>query len=146
MAKYNAGCAHVHVTIDAEPIDNHECHCNVCKSVTKQHSTHVAFFNYADVKVDHPEKIKRVPFNADNPNGPLEICLCSECNAVLMLDDKQKRIRVGVPNVMGYDDAKFPKATYHAFWDETKGYPKPADGRPVYAGLRPEFNWPQPAA
>ncbi|NJN37238.1 MAG: DUF3500 domain-containing protein [Nitrospiraceae bacterium] len=50
---------------------------------------------------------------------------------VNMLDDKQKRIRVAVPNVMGYDDAKFPKATYHAFWDETKGYAAPMDGRPV---------------
>ena len=43
---------------------------------------------------------------------------------------------------LGYDDAKFPKATYHAFWDETKGYPAPTDGRPVYSGLRPEFHWP----
>jgi hypothetical protein len=145
MAKYNAGCSHVHVTIDAEPIDNHECHCNVCKTVTGQHTTHVAFFNHVDVKVDHPEKIKRVPFNKDNPDGPLEICLCTECNAVLMLDDKQKRIRVGVPNIMGYGPG-FPKATYHAFWDESKGYPKPDDGRPVYAGLRPEFAWPKPAA
>lgn len=39
-------------------------------------------------------------------------------------------------------DAKFPKATYHAFWDETKGYPAPQDGRPVFSGLRPEFTWP----
>jgi hypothetical protein len=146
MANYKAGCDHVHVTIDAEPIDNHECHCNVCKTVTGQHTTHVAFFNHGDVKVDHPEKIKRVPFNKDNPGGPLEICLCSDCNAVLMLDDKQKRIRVGVPNVMGYDVAGFPKATYHAFWDESKGYAKPSDGRPVYAGLRPDFVWPASAA
>ncbi len=81
----------------------------------------------------------------DNPNGPLEICLCTDCGAVLMLDDKQKRIRVAVPNVMGYDDAAFPKATYHAFWDETKGYPSPKDGRPVYASLRPDFVWPKSA-
>ena len=69
-AKYSGGCAHVHVTSSAEPIDNHECHCNVCKSVTGQHTTHVAFFNYGDLKVDHPEKIKRVPFNANNPGAP----------------------------------------------------------------------------
>ena len=93
MSKYAGGCAHVHVTIDAEPIDNHECHCNVCKSVTGQHTTHVAFFNYGDLKADHPEKMKRVPFNANNPDGPLEICLCTDCGAVLMLDDRQKRIR-----------------------------------------------------
>ena len=59
-----------------------------------------------------------------------------------MLDDREKRIRVAVPNVMGYDDAAFPNATYHAFWDESKGYPKPSDGRPVYEALQPSFAWP----
>jgi hypothetical protein len=113
--------------------------------VTGQHTTHVAFFNHGDLKVDHPEKMKRQPFNKDNPNGPLELCTCAECGAALLLDDKQHRIRVAVPNVMGYDDARFPKATYHAFWDETKGYPAPTDGRPVYSGLRPEFAWPKGA-
>ena len=142
-AKYAGGCAHVHVTSAAEPIDNHECHCNVCKSVTGQHTTHVAFFNYGDVKVDHPEKMKRQPFNANNPNGPLELCTCADCGAALMLDDKQHRIRVAVPNIMGYDDAHFPKATYHAFWDASKGYPAPKDGRPVYDGLQPSFHWPK---
>ena len=139
---YEGGCPHVHVTAKAEPIDNHECHCNVCKSVTGQQQTHVAFFNHGDVQVDHPEMLKRVPFNANNPDGPLEICLCTDCGAVLMLDDKQKRIRVAVPNIMGYDDAAFPKASYHAFWDPSKAYPKPDDGRPVYDGLRPEFHGP----
>ena len=145
MSTYQGGCAHVHVTATSEPIDNHECHCNVCKSVTGQHTTHVAFFRYGDMSVDHPEKMKRMPFNKDNPGGPLEICLCSDCNAVLMLDDKQKRIRVAVPNVMEYDAAAFPKPTYHAFWDESKGYPSPADGRPVFNGLRPDFAWPTSA-
>jgi hypothetical protein len=144
-AKYAGGCAHVHVTTNAEPIDNHECHCNVCKSVTGQHTTHVAFFNYTDLAVDHPEMIKRVPFNANNPDGPLEICLCTECNGVLMLDDKQMRVRVAVPNVMGFDTASFPAATYHAFYDTTKGYAKPEDGRPVHEGLRPDFVWPASA-
>ena len=140
---YAGGCAHHPVSATAEPIDNHECHCNVCKKVTGQHTTHVAFFNHDDISTDNEGAMKRVPFNADNPDGPLEICLCEACEAVLMLDDKQKRIRVAVPNVMGYDDAKFPQATYHAFWDETKGYAKPDDGRPVYDGLRPEFVWPE---
>ena len=139
---YKGGCVHVHVTATAEPIDNHECHCNVCKSVTGQQHTHVAFFKWADVTADHPEKMARQPFNKDNPEGPLEICTCSECGAALMLDDKQKRIRVAVPNVMGYDDAAFPEATYHAFWDESKGYAKPSDGRPVYDSLQPNFAWP----
>lgn len=142
---YKGGCAHVAITASAEPIDNHECHCNVCKSVTGQHTTHVAFFNWNDLKGDHEEKMKRQPFNAENPDGPLQLCTCGECGAALMLDDKQRRIRVAVPNVMGYDDAAFPDASYHAFWDESKGYAKPDDGRPVHAGLRPEFAWPSPA-
>lgn len=139
---YAGGCDHVHIHSDADPIDNHECHCNVCKAVTGQQTTHVAFFNHGDLQVDHPEKLKRSPFNADNPEGPLEICQCTECDGVIMLDDKESRIRVAVPNVMGYDVATFPTATYHAFWDESKGYAKPDDGRPVYEGLRPEFVWP----
>ncbi len=145
MAELNGGCAHVHVTAAKGPIDNHVCHCNVCKAVTGQQSTHVAFFNHGDISVDHPEKLKRVPFNAQNPDGPLEICLCTDCGAVIMLDDKQHRIRVAVPNVMGYDVAGFPAATYHAFWDETKGYAKPDDGRPVHGSLRPDFVWPASA-
>ena len=143
---YAGGCAHVHVTSSAEPIDNHECHCNVCKSVTGQQVTHVAFFNYGDLKVDHPELLKRQPFNANNPAGPVELCTCATCGAALLLDDKQHRIRVAVPNIMGYDDAHFPKATYHAFWDETKGYEKPHDGRPVYDSLQPSFHWPASVA
>lgn len=145
LAKYEGGCAHCHVTADAEPIDNHECHCNVCKAVTGQQMTHVAFSNSGDLHVNRPEKIKRQPFNADNPGGPLELCTCADCGAALMLDDKQHRIRVAVPNVMGYDDAAFPKASYHAFWDESKDYPKPHDGRPVHEALRPDFVWPHPA-
>ena len=39
----------------------------------------------AILQADHPEKMKRVPFNAQNPDGPLEICLCTDCGAVLML-------------------------------------------------------------
>ena len=56
---YAGGCAHVRVTASAEPIDNHECHCNVCKGVTGQQHTHVAFFNHKDIQVDHPEKINK---------------------------------------------------------------------------------------
>jgi cytochrome c oxidase subunit 2 len=59
----------------------------------------------------------------------------------IMLDDKQKRIRVIVPNLMGYDAGKLP-ATYHAFYDPATGVAQPNDGRPVHAGLRPEFVWP----
>lgn len=142
--KYSGGCEHHPVRASADPIDNHECHCNVCKKVTGQHTTHVVFFNHGDVTTDNDAAMKRVPFNADNPDGPLEICLCEQCNAVLMLDDKQGRIRVAVPNVMNYAPG-MPEATYHAFWDESKGYAKPSDGRPVYEGLRPDFVWPKGA-
>jgi hypothetical protein len=139
----SGGCAHVHVKALHGPIDNHVCHCNVCKAVTGQQSTHVAFFSHADLQVDHPERLNRQPFNKDNPNGPLELCTCKDCGAAIMLDDKQHRIRVAVPNVMGYDVSSFPQPTYHAFWDESKGYAKPNDGRPVYEGLRPEFAMPK---
>jgi len=144
MAEFHGGCEHVHTHAKAEPVDNHECHCNVCKSVTGQQTTHVAFFDWRDMEVDHPEKLNRQPFNANNPDGPLELCVCADCGTPIMLDDKQKRIRVAVPNIMGYD-ASFPAASYHAFYDDTKGYPKPDDGRPVHDALRPEFVWPEPA-
>ena len=141
-AKYQGGCAHVVVSSSADPIDNHECHCNVCKNVTGQLTTHVAFFKHGDLRCSDEANLDRVPFNADNPDGPLDLCLCKDCGTPIMLDDKEKRIRVAVPNVMGYDDS-FPKASYHAFYDDTKGYKRPDDGRPVHDGLRPEFTWPQ---
>jgi hypothetical protein len=142
--KYAGGCAHIHTHSDRDPIDNHTCHCSVCKRVTGQADTHVVFFNYSDVKVDHPELLKRQPFNTENLQGPLELCTCATCGTPIMLDDKQKRIRVIVPNLMGYDASALP-ATYHAFYDPAKGEPQPKDGRPVYSGLRPEFVWPASA-
>ena len=61
-----------------------------------------------------------------------------------MLDDKQRRIRVIVPNLMGYDSASMP-ATYHAFFDPSTGAQTPDDDRPVHEGLHPEFVWPDAA-
>jgi hypothetical protein len=141
--KYAGGCSHIATHSDRDPIDNHTCHCSVCKRVTGQASTHVVFFNHGDLKVDHPEGLKRQPFNDQNVDGPLELCTCATCGTPIMLDDKQRRIRVIVPNLMGYDAAPLP-ATYHAFFDPAKGVPKPTDGRPVYSGLRPDFVWPTP--
>lgn len=138
------GCDHVHTHLKAGPIDNHTCHCSVCKGVTGQETTHVVFFKHSDVDVDNPSLLKRQPFNANNPDGPLELCTCGTCGAPIMLDDKQSRIRVIVPNLMGYDPASMP-ATYHAFYDPATGVPKPSDGRPVYEALRPDFVWPQPS-
>jgi hypothetical protein len=60
-----------------------------------------------------------------------------------MVDDRQKRVRVIVPNPMGYDPAALPP-TYHAFYDPASGVPRPDDGRPVYEALRPDFVWPTP--
>jgi hypothetical protein len=114
----------------------------VCKRVTGQATTHVVFFNHGDLKVDNLAGLKRQPFNDQNPKGPLELCVCATCGKPIMLDDKQKRIRVIVPNLMGYDEKNL-KATYHAFYDPKSGVPRPSDGMPVCEGLRPEFVWPQ---
>lgn len=140
MAKYSGGCEHVHTTSDKDPIDNHVCHCSVCKRVTGQGTTHVVFFNHGDLNVDNMAGLKRQPFNEQNPKGPLELCTCAQCGKPIMLDDKQKRIRVIVPNLMGHTAIANPG--YHAFYDPKSGVEKPADGRPVYEGLRPDFVWP----
>ncbi|MBL3569588.1 hypothetical protein DSD19_01315 [Rhodovulum sp. BSW8] len=142
MSSYDGGCAHVHAHADHDPIDNHTCHCSVCKRVTGQPTTHVVFFRHGDLAAEGGP-MKRVPFNDRNPDGPLEICICEECGTPIMLDDKQGRIRAVVPNLMG-SSAEMP-ATYHAFYDAATGVPKPDDGRPVYEGLRPDFVWPQPS-
>lgn len=139
MSKYEGGCEHVHTHSDNDPIDNHTCHCSVCKRVTGQPTTHVVFFNHDDLAVEG--NMNRQPFNDQNPDGPLELCTCAECGTPIMLDDKQSRIRVVVPNLMGYS-ADFPQASYHAFYDPASGEAEPSDGRPVYEGLRPDFVWP----
>jgi hypothetical protein len=143
-AKYAGGCEHVHTQSDNDPVDNHMCHCSVCKRVTGQASTHVVFFKHSDLKLDNLDGLNRQPFNDQNPNGPLELCTCATCGKPIMVDDKQRRIRVIVPNLMGYDPAGL-RATYHAFYDTTAGAPAPNDGRSVYKGLRPDFVWPTPA-
>ncbi|HWO11506.1 MAG TPA: GFA family protein [Polyangiaceae bacterium] len=142
--KYAGGCSHVATYADKDPIDNHTCHCSVCKRVTGQASTHVVFFGHQDLKVENASGLKRQPFNDQNPGGPLELCTCGVCGTPILLDDKQKRIRVIVPNLMGYSEAGLAP-TYHAFFDPAKGGKKPDDGRPVYEGLRPEFVWPPSA-
>ena len=142
--KYDGGCDHVHTHSDNDPIDVHMCHCSVCKSVTGQDSTHVVFFSHSDLGGDNLDAVNRQPFNANNPDGPLELCTCAECGAPVMLDDKERRIRAVVPNLMGFDPDSMP-ATYHAFYDPSAGAPRPDDGRPVYEALRPDFVWPEPA-
>ena len=101
-------------------------------------------FNHVDLKVDNPDSLNRQPFNDQNPDGPLELCTCSSCGTPIMLDDKQRRIRVIVPNLMGYDSASMP-ATYHAFFDPSTGVQTPDDGRPVHEGLHPDFVLPDSA-
>ena len=141
--KYEGGCEHVHTHADSDPIDNHICHCSVCKRVTGQKTTHVVFFKHGEFAVDKPDALKRQPFNDQNPDGPLQLCVCAECGTPVMLDDKERRIRAIVPNLMGFDGGKLP-ASYHAFYDAATGEPKPDDGRPVYDALRPDFAWPAP--
>jgi hypothetical protein len=142
--KHSGGCEHINTHSDSAPIDVHTCHCSVCKGVTGQPTTHVAFFNHGDLAVDKLDGLKRQPFNAKNPDGPLELCTCATCGTPIMLDDKQSRIRVIVPNLMGHDSDSMP-ATYHAFYDPATGVPEPSDGRPVHSGLRPDFVWPASA-
>ncbi len=142
--KYAGGCDHIHTHSNNDPIDIHSCHCSVCKRVTGQDSTHVVFFNRGDLEVENLDGLNRQPFNDQNPDGPLELCTCSDCGAPIMVDDKQGRIRAIVPNLMGYDSASLP-ATYHAFFDPSAGAQAPDDGLPVYDALRPDFVWPEPA-
>ncbi len=138
------GCDHVHTHSDNDPIDIHTCHCSVCQRVTGQDSTHVVFFNHGDLTVDNLDGLNRQPFNDQNPDGPLELCTCPTCGTPIMLDDKERRIRAVVPNLMGFDSEGLP-ATYHAFFDASAGASAPEDGLPVYDGLRPEFVWPASA-
>lgn len=144
MAKYSGGCDHIRIHSNNDPIDKHTCHCSVCKSVTGQPTTEVIFFKHGDLVVDNAEKLNRQPFNANNPDGPLELCTCADCGTPLMLDDKLGRVRAIVPNLMGFDPETL-QTTYHAFYDAATGAPKPDDGRPVHEGLRPDFVWPEPA-
>ena len=139
---YSGGCECIRTSSENAPIDVHTCHCSVCKRVTGQPTTHVAFFNHGDLSVDNPDNLNRQPFNDQNPEGPLELCTCKDCGAPIMLDDKQKRIRAVAPSLMGFDPASMP-ATYHAFYDPATGAPKPDDGLPVCEGLRPDFVWPE---
>jgi hypothetical protein len=141
--KYEGGCSHHHTHSDNDPIDNHSCHCSVCKRVTGQPTSHVVFFRHGDLSVEGAESLKHIPFNDQNPDGPLELCVCEDCGTPIMLDDRQGRIRVVVPNLMGYDPQALPAATYHAFYDPACGEPRPSDGRPVHEALRPDFVWPQ---
>ena len=131
-----------------DPIDNHTCHCSVCKRrywskiapLMSSSLTHVEI-----LEVDNLDGLRtRQPFNAQNPDGPLELCTCSDCGTPIMLDDKQGRIRAIVPNLMGYDSESLP-ATYHAFYDASTGAAAPDDGSPVYDSLRPDFVWPASA-
>lgn len=142
--KHTGGCEHIHTHSNNEPIDSHTCHCSMCKHVTGQDTTHVVMFSHADLEVDNIDSLNRQPFDEKNPDGPLVLCTCSSCGTPIMLDDKQRRIRVIVPNLMGYDSKSMP-ATYHAFFDPSTGAQTPDDGRPVYEGLHPEFVWPDPA-
>ena len=139
--KHAGGCDHINTHSNSEPIDSHTCHCSICKRVTGQDTTHVVFFNHADLEVDNPDSLNRQPFNAENPDGPLELCTCASCGTPIMLDDKQGRIRAIVPNLMGHESTSMP-ATYHAFFDAATGVQTPDDGCPVHEGLHPDFVWP----
>ena len=84
--KYEGGCDHISTHADAEPIDNHTCHCSVCKGVTGQPTTHVVFFKHSDLDAEGGA-MNRQPFNANNPDGPLELCTCGECGAPIATNE-----------------------------------------------------------
>src|SRR3546814_2124644 len=105
--KYSGGCDHIHTHSDNEPLDNHTCHCSVCKRVTGQESSHVVFFKHGDVKVDNPDGMKRQPFNDQNPNGPLELCTCATCGSPIMLDDRSEEHTSELQSLMRISYAVF---------------------------------------
>lgn len=117
---HKLGCGHIRTGSSEDPLDNHICHCSVCRRVTGQGSTHVVLFKHSDLEISESSRLNRQPFNDSNPDGPLELCTYSICSTPIVLDDKQKRIRVIVPNLMGYDPENLP-ATYHAFFDASSG-------------------------
>ena len=57
--KFSGGCEHINTHSSSDPIDNHTCHCSVCKRVTGQPTTHVAFFNHGDLEVESLEKLNK---------------------------------------------------------------------------------------
>ena len=120
--KYAGGCDHIHTHSNEDPIDNHTCHCSVCKRVTGQDTTHVVMFNFGALDIENLDGLSRQPFNDQNPDGPFELCTCSTCGTPIMLDDKERRIRIIVPNLMGYEAESLP-ASYHAFYDASAGGP-----------------------
>jgi hypothetical protein len=99
--KYAGGCDHIHTHSDNDPIDNYICHCSVCKGIIGQDSTHVVFFNHGVMAVDNADGLNRQLFNGQNPDGPLDLCTCATCGVPIMLDDREERIRVVVPILMG---------------------------------------------
>ena len=141
---YSGGCDHIHTHADNEPFDIHICHCSVCKRVTGQDTTHIVLFNYVDLAVENLEGLNHQPFNDQNSDGPLILCKCADCGMPIMIDDKQRRVRAIVPNLMGYDETRLP-ATYHAFYDFARSAPKSVDGLPAYEGFPPDFSLPDPA-
>ena len=75
--KYSGGCAHVPTHSDADPVDNHTCHCSVCKRVTGQPTTHVVFFRHGDLEVENPGGLNRVPHveQTQSSSGPFGFSL-----------------------------------------------------------------------
>src|SRR3546814_18093527 len=75
--KYAGGCAHVHTHSDAEPPDNHTCHCSVCKRVTGQDSHNVAVFKHGDVKGAKPNDLTRHTFTNQNTTNTMNLTTCT---------------------------------------------------------------------
>lgn len=131
-------CDHIHTHAHAEPTDNHACHRSFCKRVTSPPATHVVFFRHGDVDIDNLDGLNRQPLNDQNPDGPLELCICATCGKPIMLDDKERRTGVIVSHLIGHDAASLP-ATCHALYDPATDVPRSTDSQPAHEGLRPDF-------
>ena len=142
MAKYSGGCEHVHTTSDKDPIDNHTCHCSVCKRVTGQATTHVAFFNHGDLKVDNMAGLKRQPFNDQNREGPARALHVRE---VRQADHARRQAEAHSRHRAELDGSRenSERDLSRVLRREDGRVKKPSDGRPVHEGLRPDFVWPK---
>ena len=114
------------------------CHCSMCRRTSA--APFVTWLVVPNERLEYTRGQPKVLESSDHGTR----FFCADCGTPIMLDDKQGRIRVVVPNLMGYDAAALP-ATYHAFYDPASGAPAPDDGRPVHEALRPEFVWPEPS-
>ena len=110
---FNGVYEHITINSSINPIENHTCHFSVCKRLTEQPNTHVAFFNQGYLVVDKPQSLNRQPINDESPHGTLEFYTCAHCESSILLDDKLGPIRALVPNNMALKKTFLPPHITH---------------------------------